>query len=210
MAAVAAAWRARSDGCATGVIGMPSVPVISPDGMGRPVVSAADVGELIGDPVFNGFGPRERLFAVWSAALTGPVAATVAGVSVSTIRRWAGNGLAPRSAWFPGRPRRWTFGDVVRCRAAARLRTAGVALGSVQAAFGTVDWEQPTRFVVAGGEVVVINDDVDGPVTASGQLSMALELDDVAAEALSAVTAITGPGPSPSGDGLSLVVGGAG
>lgn len=210
LAAVAASWHARSARPEAEVVKLPSAPVVGPDGLGRPVVSRANLGDLIPDPVFNGFGPRERLLAVWSAALPGPVAAAVAGVSVSTLRRWAGTGLAPRTAWFPGRPRRWTFGDVVRCRAAAQLRAAGVSLLSVRSAFAKADWGQPTRFVVASGQVVVINDAEGGAATAAGQLSMVLALDDVAAEALSAVTAITRAEPSVAGEGLSLVVGGSG
>jgi DNA-binding transcriptional MerR regulator len=209
LAAVAAQWRARSQGCDTGVAGFSSDPVVGPGGLGRAVVAKTDLGELIPDPVFNGFGPRERLFAVWSAALTGPVAAATAGVSASTLRRWADCGLAPRTAWFPGRPRRWTFGDAVRCRAAVQLRSAGVPLGLVRAAFAKADWEHPVRFEVVGGDVVVIGGQGDVPATASGQLSMVVALDDVAAEALAVVAAISRPCPSVDRDGLSLVVGGS-
>ena len=56
---------------------------------------------------------------------------------------------------------------------------------------------------------MVISGHGDVPATASGQLSMVVALDDVAAEALAVVTAIIRPCPSADRDGLSLVVGGS-
>ena len=204
LAAVATEWRDSLHAPPPEPVRLPTAAPLDADSFAGAVVADVDIDAII-DPPFAGFGPRERLDAVWEAAWNAKTAAAAAGVSPSTLRRWATDGVVPRSAWFPGRPRRWTFADAVRARTVARLRQAGASLAEVFRTTASIDWERPATFAVAGRSVVVADGD-HVPLTTDGQLVFATCLSELADQARAAVAHLEAPATHAEPRGLRMVL----
>lgn len=215
LAAVAAAWRAEAlhGPSINEIVPLPAGHAVRADTRAEPVTVGL-AGLTVerpspDDEAFAGFGPRERLAASYATSFNCAWAAAACGVSPSTLRRWTATGVMAASAWFPGRPRRWLFGDIVHGRTIAALRASGVSLRRARQASALLAEIGPGGsglLRAVSDEVVVVTD--HGAATPDGQLVFESTIESLVNDARAAIAELH-PEPRRTSD-LRLLVGSAG